>query len=254
MSTSFPPRNVSPYEMTSPFAAPSQDTLSAFWRKISYLTTRTRTRDGRWVGSQEVKAWNSRNTLTCDKCAASRNLKQCYLAEDDQPSCRPCRDGKTACDRKFKFLFDSTCEDFFPSFDMFISVYNARDKKLVRTFQKTANKRRRSQIPYSVAPERRVVLERPPAILLRSTDEENRDSENINVLKQMETIQTAIQALLPQAETKSDLIRQLERMEKTLEHKLEARVISHSLRYFNQTHTYFQPLYHQHHRGTSDTR
>ncbi|KAJ6460427.1 hypothetical protein DFH09DRAFT_1230191 [Mycena vulgaris] len=170
-------------QLCLPLVMPSADTISAFWRKISYLTTRTRTHDGRWIGSQEVKIWNAQNMETCDKCASSRNGRRCGI-EEDQPSCRPCRNGKTACDRKIKFLFDSTCNEFFPTMELFVYVYNARDQKQCRTFQKTANKKRRAALPFGAAPKPRVVFGRYPAIALdnrlETIEEPSEQQQQIN--------------------------------------------------------------------------
>ncbi|KAJ7045243.1 hypothetical protein C8F04DRAFT_1174207 [Mycena alexandri] len=122
--------------------------LAAFWRRISELTTRTRNHSGHWVGSPEVKAWNSANRRKCDKCCVSRSLREC-LVEEDQASCKPCRAAHTACDRKLQFLFESTREEFFPTMEKFLVVFKARDSELSRSYQKTANKRRKASLPCS---------------------------------------------------------------------------------------------------------
>ncbi|KAJ7667452.1 hypothetical protein DFH06DRAFT_1294528 [Mycena polygramma] len=46
-----------------------------------------------------------------------------------------------ACDRKMKFLFDNTRNDFFTTWDLFIAVYKARDRKQCGIYQKAANKK-----------------------------------------------------------------------------------------------------------------
>jgi hypothetical protein len=69
--------------------------------------------------------------------------------DDNEVSCRACRLGKTACDRKLRFLFESTRNEFFPSMDLFYAVFKVKNKKQARTFQKTANKRRKAALPYS---------------------------------------------------------------------------------------------------------
>ncbi|KAJ7759335.1 hypothetical protein DFH07DRAFT_817253 [Mycena maculata] len=141
----------------------SEETIASFWRKIAYLTTRTRTAEGRWVGSREVKVWNSRNMRTCERCAKGRTLKQC-LIDEDQPSCRPCREAKIACDRKQQFLYDSTCDEFFADIALFMEVFNNRNQQQVRTYQKTANKRRKASLPPSFASKPGVVLGKQAAV------------------------------------------------------------------------------------------
>ncbi|KAJ7740541.1 hypothetical protein B0H16DRAFT_1464779 [Mycena metata] len=103
-----------------PAADPDDRTIASFSKRLSELTTRTRLPGRGWVGSPEVALWNSRNT--------------------------GCRKAKTACDRKIRFLFESTREDFFPTRAQFLQFYNMRDRSRCRTFNKTANKRRRADI------------------------------------------------------------------------------------------------------------
>ncbi|KAJ7489045.1 hypothetical protein FB451DRAFT_1223605 [Mycena latifolia] len=151
-------------ELSIPSARPSEETLLAFWRKISYLSTRTRTSAGRWEACQEIKVWNARNMESCDKCTRSRRVKHCVI-EEDQPSCLPCRDGKTACPRRMQFLFESTSDDFFPTMNLFMQVFKDKDQAQYRTFGKTANKRRKKSLPYGLVPKPKIVYDRPPAIL-----------------------------------------------------------------------------------------
>ncbi|KAK6993071.1 hypothetical protein R3P38DRAFT_2369566, partial [Favolaschia claudopus] len=94
-----------------------------FWRRIAYLTTRTRREDGQWVGSYEVSEWNQTHTEECDNCHASRSGKRCTI-EEGQLTCGPCREGKTSCDRKTKFLFSATRREFYPTMEAFLEVYN----------------------------------------------------------------------------------------------------------------------------------
>ncbi|KAJ7167791.1 hypothetical protein C8R46DRAFT_1094141 [Mycena filopes] len=141
----------------------SDDLHYQFWKKISYLTARTRTNDG-WIGSPEVKAWNAQNMQACIKCASSRTPKQCII-DDDQASCQACRAGKSACNRKMDFLFAATKDDFFPTMAEFHEVFKARStSSKLRTLQKTANKRRKSEVPYAKKTTPRVVLDYGPAI------------------------------------------------------------------------------------------
>jgi hypothetical protein len=51
--------------LSLPAVDPDPDTLSSFWRRIAYLTTRTRYPGRGWVGSPEVMLWNMRNSQVC---------------------------------------------------------------------------------------------------------------------------------------------------------------------------------------------
>ncbi|KAJ7131998.1 hypothetical protein C8R46DRAFT_1048515 [Mycena filopes] len=85
-----------------------------FWREICALNSRTRNHLGEWVGSPEVEAWNARNT-------------QVY---SNALNAHP----------------DGTRIRFFPTMEEFLAVYNAPDSTC-RTYQKTANKRRKASLP-----------------------------------------------------------------------------------------------------------
>ncbi|KAJ6497117.1 hypothetical protein C8R47DRAFT_1069168 [Mycena vitilis] len=102
--------------LTVPAVFPAEQTIASFWRRIAYLTTRTRCRGQRWVGSPEAKMWNASNP----ECLKSR----------------------TACDRKIRFLYECTKDEYFPTEEQFIFVYNQRDKTQCRAYKKTANRRR----------------------------------------------------------------------------------------------------------------
>ncbi|KAK6972179.1 hypothetical protein R3P38DRAFT_3240422 [Favolaschia claudopus] len=127
-------------------AYPPESTVAAFWRRVAYLTTRTRCSDGSWVGTYEVRQWNRNNTESCSKCSKGRSRKKCDFAAD-QVSCRPCRLAKTSCDRKTKFLFAATRRDFFPTMEEFLQVYNSQPPAKSRSFQKTANKGLKKTLP-----------------------------------------------------------------------------------------------------------
>ncbi|KAK7012656.1 hypothetical protein R3P38DRAFT_2401689, partial [Favolaschia claudopus] len=117
---------------------PPDYTVEAFWRRVAYLTTRTKRSDGRWVGTYEAREWNKTNSEKCSKCSKGRSPKECDV-EDDQVSCRPCRLSKTSCDRKTKFLFAATRRDFFPNMEAFLRVYNSQPPAKSRSYQKNAN-------------------------------------------------------------------------------------------------------------------
>ncbi|KAJ6544015.1 hypothetical protein B0H19DRAFT_1169338, partial [Mycena capillaripes] len=158
-------------DLSLPQVSPSEETIELFWRKISSLTTRTRNHEGQWIGSPEVMAWNALNMQTCDKCCASRTLKACII-EQDQPSCLPCRNAKMACDRKTKFLFDTTCNDFFPTMEIFMSVFKARDQQQCRSYLKTANKQRKANLPYASVPKNKPITGPSPAIAFSNREQD----------------------------------------------------------------------------------
>ncbi|KAK7001026.1 hypothetical protein R3P38DRAFT_2796511 [Favolaschia claudopus] len=118
--------------------------LQAFWQRISELTARTRTDEGVWVGSREIREWNEGHT-------------------------GPCRDGKMACDRKTQFLFDYTRHQFFDDMDQFLRVYGRKDKSKCKPYRKQAVKKLRDNMPYTKAPKKRVILGDSPAILTYSS-------------------------------------------------------------------------------------
>jgi hypothetical protein len=44
----------------------------------------------------------------------------------DHPSCRPCRANKVGCDRKPRFVFAMTKDQFFPTYAQFLKVFQDR--------------------------------------------------------------------------------------------------------------------------------
>ncbi|KAJ7171851.1 hypothetical protein C8R43DRAFT_1120223 [Mycena crocata] len=134
--------------LSAPFELPSEPTVAAFWKKVAHLTARSRTAEGGWTGSEEVRSWNASHVQTCDRCIASRSYKAC-IVNDDQVSCCSCRRAKVGCDRKIKFIFDCTRTQFFPSAEVFLAVYNTRDPQKFRALKKSANKRRKAQLGHT---------------------------------------------------------------------------------------------------------
>ncbi|KAJ7881405.1 hypothetical protein B0H13DRAFT_2278556 [Mycena leptocephala] len=102
---------------SAPAVGPDQETITSFWKRIAYLTARIRSTDRGWVGSSELVLWNSMNPQ--------------------------CRRSKIACDRKQRFLFECTKDEYFGSKEQFLFVYNKRDRRC-RSFKKTITKSRRS--------------------------------------------------------------------------------------------------------------
>ncbi|CAK5277617.1 unnamed protein product [Mycena citricolor] len=111
--------------MSSPAVTPSDEVKSRFWKRVAEITSRYHNVETGWTGTKEVRDWNHSNPTACDKCLRSRVERQCII-DEDQPSCRPCRDAKISCDRKCKFIYDLTKDDFFPEYALFLHVYNDR--------------------------------------------------------------------------------------------------------------------------------
>ncbi|KAF8158976.1 hypothetical protein K438DRAFT_1860724 [Mycena galopus ATCC 62051] len=78
----------------------------------------------------------------CGNC--TQRSKQCVV-DSDQTTCRGCRSTRICCDRKMKFLFDSTKDDFFSDFELFIQVYNGPRPENQRSLQKAVSKRKRQE-------------------------------------------------------------------------------------------------------------
>ncbi|KAJ7156491.1 hypothetical protein C8R43DRAFT_949358 [Mycena crocata] len=100
--------------------------LDRFWRRVAELTSRYYDADNRWIGGQEIKQWNSANRNACERCMRSRRGRTCII-DEDQASCRACRSIKVGCDRKARFVYDMTKEDFFPVYAQFMSVFHKKE-------------------------------------------------------------------------------------------------------------------------------
>ncbi|KAK7000762.1 hypothetical protein R3P38DRAFT_2560389 [Favolaschia claudopus] len=125
--------------------------LEAFWCRVSELTTRTRNDEGAWVGSPEARQWNERNKESCSRCQRGRNWRACFV-ENDQLTCLPCRKSKMACDRKTRFIFEYTKDEFFPTMDEFKAVYGKKEHTDCRVYRKWASRKLRESVPYSESP------------------------------------------------------------------------------------------------------
>ncbi|KAJ6531048.1 hypothetical protein B0H19DRAFT_1082033 [Mycena capillaripes] len=119
-----------------PFVIPAEETLAKFWKRIAYLTTRTRSPEQGWVCSTEGMVWNSRNPQGCDRCA-SRGIK-CDV-DDDQVGCKHINVEKA------KTL---AINEFFPNKEQFLFVINNCDNRRCRTFPKAANKARKKEAEF----------------------------------------------------------------------------------------------------------
>jgi hypothetical protein len=129
-----------------PITEPSDEVLDSFWERIAQLMTRTSVGDV-WIGSDELLRWNranlvvsyrcskasrsSRTTKSCKRCTRSRLPRLCTV-DPHHPNCRPCRNAKIDCERKKAFLFHFTKDQYFASYDQFLSVYDKRRKGRLR--------------------------------------------------------------------------------------------------------------------------
>ncbi|KAJ7161108.1 hypothetical protein C8R46DRAFT_1038269 [Mycena filopes] len=135
--------------------------MERFWGKIASFSTRYHDGDYTWTGCEEVRAWNEVNRdvkkknpssdriapLTalkqaCEKCANSKTKRRCII-DENHTTCRPCRTLKIACDRKTKYLFDMTKDEFFPDYEQFIHAYQSRDDTRKRGIQKARSTKTR---------------------------------------------------------------------------------------------------------------
>ncbi|KAK7005786.1 hypothetical protein R3P38DRAFT_3039590 [Favolaschia claudopus] len=136
--------------LSTPQLGPAESTIVAFWQKIAFLTTRTRRADGKWIGGEAIRHWNAANTQGCDKCTKGRIIRHCTV-DEYHPGCKTCRLARTACDRKTKFLFEMTRNDFYPTMDLFLQAYNQKQPDTCRSVRQAANKRLKSTLPYSMS-------------------------------------------------------------------------------------------------------
>jgi len=127
-----PPKAKEVPVQTVPAVDPKEDILDRFWRRVAQVTTRYHDVEHKWICGDEIRQWNLENRQACEKCSNSKTRRICVV-DEDQPSCRSCRDAKIACDRKPKFVFDMTKDEFFPNYDQFLVVFkNKEPGRLVR--------------------------------------------------------------------------------------------------------------------------
>ncbi|KAJ6530102.1 hypothetical protein B0H19DRAFT_1384662, partial [Mycena capillaripes] len=122
---SSPPQATKTPPMSLPAAEPSDEIVDNFWRRVAELTTRYYDIEHKWICGAEIVAWNCANMQPCEKCMNSKTKRLCVV-DDDQPSCRTCREMKIGCDRKPLFVFEMTKDDSFASYDQFIAVFKKR--------------------------------------------------------------------------------------------------------------------------------
>ncbi|KAJ7933898.1 hypothetical protein B0H13DRAFT_2500710 [Mycena leptocephala] len=84
--------------MSLPDVGPSTYTIERFWKRVAEA---------------------------CDRCKNSKIKRKCEI-DVDHPSCRPCRANKVGCDRKPRFVFEMTKDQFFPTYAQFLKVFQDR--------------------------------------------------------------------------------------------------------------------------------
>ncbi|KAJ6468626.1 hypothetical protein C8R47DRAFT_803308 [Mycena vitilis] len=137
--------------LSEPSAEVEERTLESFWQRVSELISRYHDVDHKWINGTEIRDWNRRNRVACDKCLNSTTKRQCVI-DEDSPNCRPCRGAKIGCDRKAKFVFDLTKADFFADWNQFEKVWDEKKGKVARgkrTKTDKAKSKERSSSPES---------------------------------------------------------------------------------------------------------
>ncbi|KAJ7620709.1 hypothetical protein DFH06DRAFT_1305949 [Mycena polygramma] len=114
-----------------------------FWRKVAKLTTRYHDRERKWIGGSEIREWNRKNKIACQKCVNSRAVKKCVI-DEDRPTCRPCRIAKIGCDRKPQFVYEMTKDEFYVRYADFKAVFDNPEPGRLRRYERiTPLKKRR---------------------------------------------------------------------------------------------------------------
>ncbi|KAJ7125024.1 hypothetical protein C8R44DRAFT_782076 [Mycena epipterygia] len=160
---------------STPEAGPN---LDRFWKRVAEVTSRYHDVGKRRIGGEEIREWNRNptNGKICGKCDSSR-VKRICIIDEDQPSCRPCRLMKVGCDRKPRFVFDMTKDQFFPVYEEFLKVFNNRVPGRLRRHKQAENSWRS-----------RVQSKNPPTTRRRGEREESSI--------EMETRLTSVQSTL----------------------------------------------------------
>ncbi|KAF7326543.1 hypothetical protein MVEN_02607400 [Mycena venus] len=120
--------------MSMPEVEPVPDVVNRFWKRVAEVTARYHGIERKWIGSEELKAWTETHRSSCQKCTGDKTKRQCII-DEEHPSCRTCRSAKIGCDRKPQFVFDMTEDQFFPTYDQFMKVYQNRAPGRLRRFR-----------------------------------------------------------------------------------------------------------------------
>ncbi|KAJ7035869.1 hypothetical protein C8F04DRAFT_1181901 [Mycena alexandri] len=118
--------------------------ITRFWLRVGDLCARSRVANG-WVGTDELRKWNKENSTPCGRCLLSKDRKACTIV-DDHPSCLTCRTKKLSCDRRARFVFEHTKDEFFDNFEEFSAAFALTPSKDVQEIKRTKSRTRRSAI------------------------------------------------------------------------------------------------------------
>ncbi|KAJ7617675.1 hypothetical protein DFH06DRAFT_1145101 [Mycena polygramma] len=121
--------------MSVPNVSPNPEVVNRFWKRVAEVTARYHDADHRLVCSPALRDWIKTNQEPCMKCRNSKSKRVCIL-DDDSASCKTCREAKIGCDRKTRFLFDVTKDEFFPTLDQFLDAYRSREPGRLRRFNR----------------------------------------------------------------------------------------------------------------------
>ncbi|KAJ7698509.1 hypothetical protein B0H16DRAFT_1484409 [Mycena metata] len=127
--------------------------LQQFWEVSWALCTRTSIK-GRWVYSPALEEWNQRDQQPCSRCTDARTPRICKITID-HPCCQNCRELKIGCDRRARFVFEHTKQDFFDDYQSFLAVYSTKPPRDMRSLKQTGNRARRLLLQ---APEERLAI------------------------------------------------------------------------------------------------
>ncbi|KAJ7715767.1 hypothetical protein B0H16DRAFT_1804948 [Mycena metata] len=114
-----------------------------FWIRVARLMTRTRLEGkNEWIGSNELVEWNRNNLGVCARCKGCSVPRKCVI-DDGHPSCRTCRTAKAKCERKTKYIFDLTKDDYYPDFETFHAVYKKGPHAPMTKFKAVESRKKR---------------------------------------------------------------------------------------------------------------
>ncbi|KAF7357885.1 hypothetical protein MVEN_00834700 [Mycena venus] len=124
--------------MSLPEVEPHPDVVNRFWKRVAEVTARYHGIEKKWMGGDELREWTQTHTDPCKKCVSGKVKRQCII-DENHPSCQTCRSAKIGCDRKPLFVFDMTKNEFFPTYEQFINVFNKRTPGRLRRFRLLKN-------------------------------------------------------------------------------------------------------------------
>ncbi|KAJ7044255.1 hypothetical protein C8F04DRAFT_1174696 [Mycena alexandri] len=122
----------------------SDELLKRFWLRVGDLCARSRVANG-WVGTEELRRWNKENSAPCGRCLVSKDHKVCDVV-DDHPSCLTCRNKKQSCDRRARFVFEHTKDEFFSDFEEFLKAFSITPPKEVQEIKRAKSRVRKTAI------------------------------------------------------------------------------------------------------------